>query len=58
MTNVEQGQQLKRPVTRTGELIPAVGLGTYQSFEAGVSESERAPLREVLRSFVLAGGAW
>ena len=39
----------KRPIPRTGELLPAVGLGTYQSFDAGNSASERESLKEVLR---------
>jgi len=47
----------KRPIPRTGELLPAVGLGTYQSFDAGNSASERESLKEVLRLFVQNGGA-
>ncbi len=57
MTNAGQRQHLKRPVPCTGELIPAVGLGTYQRFEAGTTEDDRSPLREVLRLFVHDGGS-
>jgi diketogulonate reductase-like aldo/keto reductase len=47
----------KRPIPRTGELLPVVGLGTYQSFDAGNGADEREPLKEVLRLFVQHGGA-
>jgi len=33
---------VKRPIPRTGELLAAIGLGTYQSFDAGNSASEPA----------------
>jgi len=49
--------QLKRAIPRTGEQIPAVGLGTWQVFDVGESEGERAPLRMVLRRFVALGGS-
>ena len=48
--------QLKRTIPRTGEQIPAVGLGTWQVFDVGSSEAERAPLRAVLERFVALGG--
>ncbi len=47
----------RRPIPWTGELLAAVGLGTYQSFDAGNSASERESLKEVLRLFVQNGGA-
>ncbi len=47
---------LQRPIPSSGELIPAVGLGTARTFNVGTSEDERAPLREVLRLFVEMGG--
>ena len=47
---------LKRPIPSSGELIPAVGLGTARTFNVGTTEEERAPLREVLRAFVEMGG--
>ena len=46
----------KRPIPRTGELLPVVGLGTWQTFDVGGGESERAPLRDVLRELVRGGG--
>lgn len=47
----------KRAIPRSGELLPMVGLGTYQAFGAGQDRSEREPLKEVLRLFVEHGGA-
>lgn len=55
-TQAPQGM-LRRPIHRSGELLPALGLGTYQSFDVGTAERERAPLREVLQEFVRHGGA-
>jgi diketogulonate reductase-like aldo/keto reductase len=46
----------RRPIPSSGELIPVIGLGTYQSFGVGSADSERAPLKEVLTRFVAAGG--
>jgi diketogulonate reductase-like aldo/keto reductase len=34
-----------------------IGLGTWQTFDVGRSESERAPLREVLRELMRLGGS-
>lgn len=48
---------IHRTIPSSGEEIPAVGLGTWQTFDVGESGRERAPLREVLRSFVELGGA-
>ncbi|HEY3662852.1 MAG TPA: aldo/keto reductase [Chthoniobacterales bacterium] len=48
--------QLLRAIPSTGEKVPAVGLGTSQTFDVGNSPNERDPLREVLRRFVELGG--
>jgi aryl-alcohol dehydrogenase-like predicted oxidoreductase len=48
--------RLQRPIPSSGELLPTVGLGTYRTFDVGASSAERAPLAEVLRLFVQAGG--
>jgi diketogulonate reductase-like aldo/keto reductase len=45
-----------RPIPATGELLPSVGLGTYQSFDMGSGMSDRDPVKEVLRVFVQQGG--
>ena len=47
----------KRPIPRSGEMLPMVGLGTYQAFGVGLDRSDRDPLKEVLRLFVEHGGA-
>ena len=49
------GLQL-RAIPRSGEALPAVGLGTWQSFDVGAGTAERAELKEVLRHFAEAGG--
>ncbi|HEU4367052.1 MAG TPA: aldo/keto reductase [Methylomirabilota bacterium] len=47
---------LERPIPSSGEKIPAVGLGTWRTFDVGGGEAGRAPLQEVLRRFVELGG--
>jgi aryl-alcohol dehydrogenase-like predicted oxidoreductase len=47
---------LQRPIPSSGELLPAVGLGTYSTFDVGNSASERTNLKEVLRLFAQHGG--
>ncbi len=46
---------LKRKIPSTGELIPAMGLGSSDSFETGIGEDKK-PLLEVLRLFFEMGG--
>jgi diketogulonate reductase-like aldo/keto reductase len=48
---------LKRPIPSSGELLPAVGLGTWQTFNAGNSPSELEPLEGVLKTLIEKGGA-
>jgi diketogulonate reductase-like aldo/keto reductase len=45
-----------RPIWTTGERLPVIGLGTWQTFDVGSHASARAPLAEVLRVFVELGG--
>jgi diketogulonate reductase-like aldo/keto reductase len=47
---------LERAIPSSGETIPAVGLGTWRTFDVGRGAAARAPLREVLRAFVDLGG--
>jgi diketogulonate reductase-like aldo/keto reductase len=47
---------LERPIPSTGEKLPAIGLGTWQTFDVGASASARRPLEDVLRE-LLAHGA-
>jgi diketogulonate reductase-like aldo/keto reductase len=46
---------LKRKLA-SGEKLPVIGLGSWQTFDVGPSPSERAPLAGVLRTFVELGG--
>lgn len=47
---------LQRNIPATNEAIPAVGLGTWQTFDVSTAPAVRAPLREVLQQFVQMGG--
>ncbi|HEY9448090.1 MAG TPA: aldo/keto reductase [Burkholderiales bacterium] len=47
---------LHRPIPRSGEAIPVVGLGTWQTFDVGPDAPQRAGLKEVLRELVTLGG--
>jgi aryl-alcohol dehydrogenase-like predicted oxidoreductase len=45
-----------RPIPRTGERIPAVGLGTWHAFDVPRDGPERAAAKETLRTLVELGG--
>jgi len=47
---------LTRPIPRTGERLPVIGMGTWQTFNVGTDAKERAPLKDVLKRFLDAGG--
>jgi diketogulonate reductase-like aldo/keto reductase len=47
---------IKRSIPGTGELLPVVGLGTWQTFDVGPSPVSRADVKEVLRLFADLGG--
>lgn len=48
---------LTRPIPASGEALPMVGLGTWQSFDVGSSARVRAPLKDVLRTLFERGGS-
>lgn len=48
--------QHMRKIPKSGEAIPAVGLGSWQTFDVGAAAAERSALREVLKLFVEQGG--
>ena len=52
----EQQAMIQRPIPSSGEKLPVIGLGTWQSFDVGASAADRAPLEEVLAAFVRFGG--
>ena len=45
-----------RPIPRSGERIPAVGLGTWQAFDVPRDGPERAAAKETLRALAELGG--
>ena len=49
-------QILTRRIPSTGEAVPVIGLGTWQTFDVGPAAADRAPLEEVLGTFAALGG--
>lgn len=47
---------MSKKIPSSGELLPVIGLGTWQTFDVGAGAAQRAPLEEVLREFVAMGG--
>jgi diketogulonate reductase-like aldo/keto reductase len=45
-----------RAIPSSNEQLPVVGLGTWQTFDAGNSANERNPLKEVLKNLIANGG--
>ncbi len=47
----------RRQIGSSGEHLPVIGLGTWQSFDVGPSSAERDPLRSVVRVLIEGGGS-
>jgi len=47
---------LQRPIPKTGETIPAVGLGTWQGFDVAGDSAATGQAREALKTLVELGG--
>ncbi|WP_225984664.1 aldo/keto reductase [Noviherbaspirillum aerium] len=47
---------LSRRIPSSGEMLPVIGLGTWQTFDVGTTAADRAPLEQVLAAFVEGGG--
>lgn len=45
-----------RPIPKTKEQLPVIGLGTWQTFDVGAGAEERKPVAAVLEAFLAAGG--
>lgn len=45
-----------RPIPRSGEALPVIGLGTWRVFDVGNNAAARSPLHEVLSILTAAGG--
>ena len=52
----EPGAMIQRAIPSSGEKLPVIGLGTWQSFDVGASAADRGALEEVLTQFVRLGG--
>lgn len=55
--SLRAGEAVLRPVPATGEQIPAIGMGSWITFNVGDDEAQRAPRLEVLRAFFAGGGS-
>jgi diketogulonate reductase-like aldo/keto reductase len=51
-----EGKMLMRKIPKTGEALPAVGLGSWQSFDITNDAVELAKAKEVLKRFTELGG--
>jgi len=51
----QQKNMLTRAIPSSGEALPVIGLGTWQTFDVGPTPQVRAPLEEVLNAFVEGG---
>jgi diketogulonate reductase-like aldo/keto reductase len=51
------GRMQTRKIPSTGEALPVIGCGTWQTFDVGPGTAERAPLGEVLKILFEAGGS-
>ncbi len=51
-----KGSLLERRMPRTGELLPAVGLGTWRAFDVGGDSAEVGEARATLDAFTTHGG--
>jgi diketogulonate reductase-like aldo/keto reductase len=47
---------IARPIPSSGEALPILGLGTWETFDVGAGREELRPLERVLKSFAAAGG--
>ena len=54
--NTSISSMTTRPIPASGEHLPVIGLGTWQTFDVGTEVASRAPLEAVLREFVNLGG--
>lgn len=53
---ITAGGLIERAIPSTGERLPAIGVGTWQTFDVGPDAAARRALREVLGAFSRAGG--
>jgi diketogulonate reductase-like aldo/keto reductase len=58
VTRAARGTEIMhtRTIPSSGETLPVIGLGTWQTFDVGGNGAARAPLKEVLQALHDAGG--
>ena len=56
-TSTGNSHMLTRPIGRTSERLPVIGMGSSNTFDVGVAPDDRAPLLDVLRELAAAGGS-
>lgn len=56
-THTAPSALLRRPIPKSGEPLPAVGLGTWQSFDLEPTDPGYPQLKEVLHALAAAGGS-
>ena len=47
--SIAQPKIMAKPIPSTGEQVPVIGVGTWQTFDVGAGAAARAPLRDVLK---------
>jgi len=50
------GRMIARAIPGTKEMMPVIGVGTWQTFDVGADTASRAPLRQVLEILFRSGG--
>src|SRR5262245_5317921 len=50
-----QAQIMTKPIPSTGEPLPIIGVGTWQTFDVGADAAARAELKEVIKQMTQAG---
>lgn len=56
MPSAAAAPMLARRIPSSGEMLPVIGMGTWQTFNVGSKDGERAVLEQVLREFAALGG--
>ena len=56
LSYINLANMIQRPIPSSGEALPIVGLGTWQTFDVGTAATEREPLAEVLKILTEKGG--
>ena len=55
-SNASTPEMLKRKIPSSGEALPVIGLGTWQTFDVGNDSAVRGGLENVLQEFAARGG--